>query len=137
MIDNEIYVRQLITDYHRYGFVRCSSLTVVANRTESRYVPNDLLLRLDYEGGNARFEVTLRAEKVRHLVLSPRFLDQLEFCGLEVLDLRSQQHEGVRYRLFQLESNDFLCDCFALAFTKIEERMPSGQLEPRWEDPYQ
>jgi hypothetical protein len=133
MIKNEEHIRQHVTNFHRYNLRRCRAFSVLTYRAKGIYQPNDLVLCIEYEvNSETAYLVTLHAFKYRHLQMSSVFLDQLEFGGLEISDITSNQNEGVKLRLHQTESSDFICDCFALSFTKLEAITPNGKLEVIW-----
>jgi hypothetical protein len=135
MIKNEERIRQHVTNFHRYNLRKCRAFSVLSYRPNGIYQPNDLVLCIEYEvNAEPAYLVTFHASKFRHLQMSSVFLDQLEFGGLEISDLTSYQREGVKYRLHQLESSDFICDCLALAFTKLEAITSNGILEVIWEE---
>ena len=83
----------------------------------------------------ASFAITLNVTGVRAFKMSSLFLDQLEFSGLEVLNIIGEQREGARYRLYQLESTDFVCECYSLSFVRLEAIRSDGKLELLWDVP--
>ena len=104
-------------DFYRIKRARSASITFGHEADDGKYP--SLVLVTDYRGDSGAYELTIRFDGIRELVL-PEMRPALLFTELEVEDVRGRMLEGVRFEVASHYDRSFQCLCRDIAVVNFE-----------------